>query len=287
MAVRQEERLSMGATEPRRVSTASADGTALRLLEFGEPAATPPVLFVHGAFGHAHVWDFVVRELPAGMHCLAIDLRGHGESGWAPAPRGYAFERLAEDIAAAVAVAGRPPLLVAHSMAAAVGMQFAGTRPGAVVGCVFIDIDPLAPPHQITHLNEVGANSPKRYPAFERVLARQERSTAKATPEVHRHLAEHSFEQRDGEWVERFDPAFLRTLRQWDVRPYLPDITVPVLVLRAGIQSVMSDAGYDELLAAIPHARGEIIADGTHQMHLDAPAATAAAILRFLGEIAG
>ncbi len=277
----------MGAEDPRRLSIASADGTALRLFEFGEPADTPPVLFVHGSFGHGRVWDFVVRELPAGMHCLALDLRGHGESAWAAAPEGYAFERLAEDVAAAVDVAGRPPVLVAHSMAAAVGMQFAGTRPGAVGGCVFIDIDPLAPPHQIAHLNEVGASSPKRYPAFERAIARQERATARATPEVHRHLAEHSFVQRDGEWVERFDPEFLRTLRQWDVRPYLGDIAVPALVLRAGIQSVMTDGGYAELLAALPRGRGEIVAGGTHQMHLDAPAATAAAVLRFVREVAG
>lgn len=269
------------AGEPRRLRLTSADGTALSLCEFGAPGLGAPILFVHGSFGHARVWDFVIGALPVATHGFALDLRGHGESGWAAAPEGYAFDRLAEDIEAAVRMLPRTPLLVAHSMGAAVAMQYAGTRPGAVTGCVFIDIDPRIPPHQVEHLNGAGAAGSKRYPDFERAVARQARAASKAAPEVRRHLAEHSFALREGEWVERFDPAFLRTLTQWDVRPYLPGIAVPTLVLRSGLQSVMTDEGYRALLSAIPRVTGQVVAEGTHQMHLDAPGPTAAAVSAF------
>ncbi|MGH7819176.1 MAG: alpha/beta fold hydrolase, partial [Candidatus Binatia bacterium] len=43
-----------------------------------------PVIFVHGGSAHARWWDFVVPHLGPGFHAYALDLRGHGDSAWAP-----------------------------------------------------------------------------------------------------------------------------------------------------------------------------------------------------------
>ena len=44
----------------------------------------PPLLLVHGGLDHARNWDWVARSLREHFHVYAMDLRGHGNSAWAP-----------------------------------------------------------------------------------------------------------------------------------------------------------------------------------------------------------
>src|SRR5260221_14040951 len=55
-----------------------------------------PVLLVHGLSAHAHTWDPIARELSADRRVVALDLRGHGDSGWAA--DGYFMNKMVADI---------------------------------------------------------------------------------------------------------------------------------------------------------------------------------------------
>src|SRR5262249_59336916 len=44
----------------------------------------PTVILIHGGLDHARNWDWVARALRDDYHVYAIDLRGHGNSAWAP-----------------------------------------------------------------------------------------------------------------------------------------------------------------------------------------------------------
>ena len=44
----------------------------------------PTLILVHGGLDHARNWDWVARALRDDFHVYAIDLRGHGNSAWAP-----------------------------------------------------------------------------------------------------------------------------------------------------------------------------------------------------------
>ena len=44
----------------------------------------PPLILVHGGLDHARNWDFVAKALREDFHVYALDLRGHGNSAWAP-----------------------------------------------------------------------------------------------------------------------------------------------------------------------------------------------------------
>lgn len=94
----------------------------------GSPARTssPPVLFVHGGFGHAFVWlpwmTYLSRKQYAGT-TYAVSVRGHGAS-WTPGFwRMYALttkETLATDVVAAIEEiqrreGGERVVLVGHS----------------------------------------------------------------------------------------------------------------------------------------------------------------------------
>ena len=54
-----------------------------RYLDWGTPGKTP-LLFLHGGGLTAHTWDLVCLALRADYRCLALDLRGHGDSEWSP-----------------------------------------------------------------------------------------------------------------------------------------------------------------------------------------------------------
>src|SRR5687767_7011519 len=60
-----------------------ADGMRLHYLDWGT-AGRPTVLFLHGGGLTAHTWDLVCLALRRDYHCLAVDLRGHGDSEWSP-----------------------------------------------------------------------------------------------------------------------------------------------------------------------------------------------------------
>jgi pimeloyl-ACP methyl ester carboxylesterase len=95
------------------------------------PSKYPPILFVHGAYGGAWVWEqhFLPFFADHGYEVHAISLRGHGESG------GFeqlAFARLGDYVAdlEQVAVAmPKPPVLVGHSMGGMVVQKYMHRHP--------------------------------------------------------------------------------------------------------------------------------------------------------------
>ena len=52
-------------------------------------AGAVPVVLLHGWLDHAHSFDPVCEALPPTFRCLALDFRGHGQSGHLPGGTGY------------------------------------------------------------------------------------------------------------------------------------------------------------------------------------------------------
>jgi pimeloyl-ACP methyl ester carboxylesterase len=99
-----------------------------------EPKGTArhtPILFVHGAFGGAWVWEqhFLPYLAAHGYSAHALSLRGHGASeGW----EGLPFARLRHYLADLEQVAGgldSPPVLVGHSMGGMVVQKYMHAHP--------------------------------------------------------------------------------------------------------------------------------------------------------------
>lgn len=108
-----------GITVGRRTITAPA-GHTLSLLESRPAAAVnrPPVLLVHGAWHGAWCWqdNFLEYFASRGHPTIALDLRGHGESGATGSMRFNRIRDYADDIAAAIEDIGAPPFVIGHSM---------------------------------------------------------------------------------------------------------------------------------------------------------------------------
>ncbi len=259
----------------------AADGLRLHIASFGGDEG-PPLLFIHGSFGHARVWDFVVSYLPPQRRAVAMDLPGHGDPSHAPHEERYAFEHLVEDIRCVVELIGGKPVLAGHSVGSALAMLCGAAFPGLLSGAVLMDIDPRPPDRQPQHLNDVGRSPPRSYPSMALAAAREARIAPAASPAVQSHLALHGYRLTDAGYTQKFDQAFLRSVRTWDARELLPGVTIPALVLRGGDSTVMSDEGYRDLIERLPNVRGETVFGATHQLHLDMPKAVAAAIESFV-----
>src|SRR6187431_930980 len=98
----------------RRHEHRLADGRQLSGLIWG--TTSPEVVFVHGGAQNAHTWDTVALAL--GRPAYAVDLPGHGHSGWRD-DGAYSPRSLADDVASAVAE-------VAPNAALVVGMSLGG-----------------------------------------------------------------------------------------------------------------------------------------------------------------
>jgi pimeloyl-ACP methyl ester carboxylesterase len=99
-----------------------------------EPRGTArhtPILFVHGAYGGAWVWEqhFLPYFAEHGYSAHALSLRGHGASeGWESLP----FARLRHYVADLEQVAGKmsePPVVVGHSMGGMVVQKYMHAHP--------------------------------------------------------------------------------------------------------------------------------------------------------------
>src|SRR5437868_5778492 len=107
------------------------------------PWTGPPVLLLHGGGQTRYAWKGAGRVLAEhGFLSVALDLRGHGQSGWAD-DADYALTTMADDLRAVIEQVGRPAALVGASLGGLVAMVAAGEEPRVpVTAVVLVDIVP-------------------------------------------------------------------------------------------------------------------------------------------------
>lgn len=109
----------------------------LRFTELGQGGV--PVIFVHSLAGNRTHWETALQHLSPGRHAVALDLRGHGDSG-SPPEDDWSVAALATDVeAVADAVGLTGAVLVGHSMGGAVIVECARRRPSFVKGLYLVD----------------------------------------------------------------------------------------------------------------------------------------------------
>jgi pimeloyl-ACP methyl ester carboxylesterase len=98
---------------------------------------TPPLLFVHGAFMGAWVWEENILPYMArhGYEAHAVSFRGHGQSEGRERLDRFGLDDYVEDLEQAVEKIGSSPVLIGHSMGGAVVQRYMRQRelPGVVL----------------------------------------------------------------------------------------------------------------------------------------------------------
>ncbi|MFO1372468.1 MAG: alpha/beta fold hydrolase [Candidatus Competibacteraceae bacterium] len=106
------------------------------------PTATPkstPLLFVHGSFSEAHIWDenFLPYFARHGYEAHAFSLRGHGLSEGHERLHTWRLADYVADLVRAAATMPSPPLLIGHSMGGMIIQKYLESHP-AVAGVVLM-----------------------------------------------------------------------------------------------------------------------------------------------------
>jgi pimeloyl-ACP methyl ester carboxylesterase len=106
---------------------------ALELVEArpSGPPAGAPLLFVHGGFGGAWMWQeaFLPTLARRGRHAAAVSLRAHGGSGGYNGLKLWGLSDFADDIRRAHAAMPATPILVGHSLGGLLLQMLVGRLP--------------------------------------------------------------------------------------------------------------------------------------------------------------
>jgi pimeloyl-ACP methyl ester carboxylesterase len=264
------------------------NGIRLHWLEWGDPDL-PAIVFLHGGNLTAHTWDLVCLSLADRYHCLAVDLRGHGDSEW-PADADYRIASYSDDVRAFLSELKAPAVLVGMSLGGLAALiTAAGTE---LAGLVLVDIGP-EPRREGTKDIRAFARSSAEPAPFEDYVQRSVRFNPLRQPELLRRSLLHNLRRLpDGLWVWKWDPRRITEARL-DRASETPGlwaaaaaVTVPALVLRGAKSTVFLDEDAERLVEVIPTARSLTVADAGHSIQGDNPAGFVAAIEPFLAEVA-
>lgn len=245
----------------------------------------PPLLLVHGGLDHARNWDWVARSLRESFHVYALDLRGHGNSAWAPGAL-YSIAEHVLDLSALADVIGEFPVsIVGHSLGGVITLVYSGVYPDRVRKAVSIEgfglpknsrVHRPAPErirNWIEGVRQTEHREPRTYPNLEAAVARMKEANPRLSDEVARHLTLHGTNwNADGSLIWKFD-NYARGFAPYgyeleDLRIIASQITCPVLLFW-GMQSWMPDPEEDGRIQSIRDYRLVRVPGAGHWVHHD------------------
>ncbi len=259
----------------------------LHYVDWGNPDA-PPLILQHGGRDHCRSWDWVAQELRHDWHVIAPDLRGHGDSAWAP-DGSYGMDAFVYDFAQLVHTLGHDQVtIVSHSLGGNIATRFTGLYPDKVRKLV--NIEGLGPSPEmraqieargtaarlrewIEDKRRAAGRLPRRYPTIEAAFTRMKAENSFLTDVQARHLTIHGASRNeDGTWSWKFD----NYLNIWpptdiayaDKEDLWRAITCPMLLLY-GADSFFTNPEKDGRAANFRDARVIEYENAGHWLHHD------------------
>ena len=261
-----------------------SDRLKLQFWDYGTDAK-PSLVLVHGALDHARNWDWVAQSLCHHYHVFALDLRGHGNSAWAPGATYSGIEHVLDLSALLDIINDFPIRLVGHSLGGVIVLHYSGVYPARVRKAVSIEGLGLPPSHRIhgpasqrfrewiETVRNLEKRHPKSYPNPAAAMARMKEANPRLSDQVARHLTLHGTNwESDGSLLWKFD-NYARAMSP--VGNHIPDsvevlsqITCPTLFFW-GTESFLPLPETDPRFQAIPHRRMIKVPGAGHWVHHD------------------
>ncbi len=285
-----------GAVPPERTAAIDSLGVRLHVLEWGDPNAQPVVLS-HGMWDHARSFAAFAPLLAPHFRVIAVDARGHGDSGWAD---NYTWLTDVFDIITVLRWVGRPVFLVGHSKGGGQATDAARLLPDAVVKLV--NIDGFGPPElpdgdqplpvrcaAFLDTRQRVRDRWRPYPDLEALVERRRHQNPRLSREWLRYFSFHGARHETQGWYWKSDPHMAHGFGPWRpdwIRLSYATLGVPMLAVIGSEHDTWGPLPEDILaprLAAVRHLHRRTIQGAGHFVHIERPAETADAILDFLG----
>jgi 3-oxoadipate enol-lactonase len=244
--------------------TIEIDGSSLFYLEFGD-AGNPPLVMLHGLYGDSSTMASLAERFADRFRVFAPDALGHGRSS---RPAGFTLEDQGRVLNGFVAAFGYDSAaLLGVSMGSYLVTEAAILEPARTSKLVLV----VPKAHGTTSSSvayarrmgfDLSAASPEEMVAFmagalwspHTSQERRDELLADAQPESQIVL---TAEERD---------AVERSLAGFDLRPGLPSITAPTLVISGAADGLNPPAAGEELARLIPDAHFEVYEHSGHML---------------------
>lgn len=265
-------------------------GVTLAADEAG-PSDGPSVIFLHGGGQTRHSWGTALDAASArGLHAITVDLRGHGDSDWAP-DGDYRIDAHVGDIRAIVATLPDAPVLVGASLGGLASLLTVGESPAPIArGLVLVDVVPQIEMEGAKEIRGFMTGNPDGFATVE------DAADAVATYLPHRKrpsdptgLMKNLRRHADGRLYWHWDPAMLEDIKGLDPADREARFTraatrvrAPTLLIRGGMSRIVSMDGVAAFQSAIPHSEFINIEQADHMVAGDANDAFNAPLLDFL-----
>jgi len=258
----------------KRVEADTADGKVSALRWGGTP---PRIVFLHGGGQNAHTWDTVVVGL--GEPALAVDLPGHGHSGWRE-DGDYPPQNNAAVLAPALReLAPAAELVVGMSLGGLTAIRLGAVAPGLANELVLIDVTPSAlQRHSEMTKEQQGTvalmHGEREFPSFQAMLDLTVAAAPHREPKALRRGVFHNSRRLDnGNWTWRYDAirVFPDFAGLWDD---VDALSAPITLVRGGTSGFVSDEDAAELGRRARHFRGtHVVENAGHSVQSDQPRA--------------
>jgi len=249
----------------------------LNWIEHGAPTDLPALIIAHGLYGSARNWGVIAKRLSDQRQVIAVDMRNHGASPWAPV---HTYPAMAGDLAEVIAQFGGQADVVGHSMGGKASMMLALNHPHAVRRLVVADIAPVTYTHsQLPYIEAM------RSVDLTAITRRSDAETQLAALGVDKTLQSFFTQSLDisgNRWRLNLDaleaemPAimsFPQTDATWNG---------PALFLSGAASDYVRPEHRDEIRARFPGARFAKLPGAGHWLHAEKPREFEAAVRTFL-----
>ena len=247
----------------------------------------PELVLIHGGAQNAHTWDTVALAL--GRPLVAIDLPGHGHSGWRD---DGAYGPVDNAAALAVAINELAPKaagVVGMSLGGMTAIVLASRHPELVRSAVIVDVTP-GTDHAKAEPIIAFVDGPEIFESFDEILQRTiQFNPTRTESSLRRGVLHNAYERDDGTWSWRYDrmnrmrsDAADQKLDFSELWDDVSAIQCPLLLVRGGSSGVVGDEDVDEWKRRKPSSEVVVVEGAGHSVQGDKPVELAALIERFV-----
>lgn len=249
------------------------DGNRLHFLDWGGDG--PPIVFLHGGALSAHTWTMTAMLLRDRYRCIAVDLRGHGDSDWADR---YHIEDYADDVHSLVMQLDlQTPHIVGMSLGGVVAAYTClQAKTFSLKSLTLVDVAPGVSFKASAQLRDfIGADvvkqgAPALVEAARRVGARN------TDAQLYYRYATLVRQDEHGNWRWKHDDRkpfdFDHVLNSLTaLNDHAASLTIPCLVVRGGLSKILSDKAAADFAEKCPYGEWRIVPNAGHSVQEDNP----------------
>jgi pimeloyl-ACP methyl ester carboxylesterase len=240
----------------------------------------PALLLLHGGALSANTWDMVCMALGDDARCVALDLPGHGDSGWLET---YGIESAVADVTEFVDRLAWPTLhIVGMSLGGNIAFHLSAAQPRRIRSLTIVDVGPRVNLGATDNMRQF-LLAADQFATFDDLVAGALKASPRSDPALlrYRYLSLVRVNP-DGSWnwrQHRHPHNFEDTLAKLREMPSLaPRIRCPVMIVRGGRSRVITSEDVHEFAAAFAHGRTLIVPDAGHNVQEDNPKQLAEAL---------